>query len=116
MMKICCLFSYPTADAAAKHMNFEVVEDYGGDGEGYSWDDGRRALIRCNKCGALFLRQKLTFLSMGYDSEEVRYIHLFQFANCEEALEYNAEHTAGLDWLDSFEGKKIWFNGSQWCW
>ena len=111
----CCLFSYDTVDEAVKNMGFEEIENYGGSGEGYSWNDGRRALIRCGKCGALFLRQDQEFLSMSYADDSIRYVYLFPFATRQEAMEYNAKYK-GFEWVNSYSSQKIWFDGSKWCW
>ena len=88
----CCLFQYATAEEAAQNRNFEVVEEYGDtyrDSGGsvvhylHTWDDGHRSLLRCNRCGALFLMQYSEFHGMKDDGY---YIDYFAILNREDAL------------------------------
>ena len=114
--KTCCLFSYNTVDEAMKNSKFEVVDDFGGEGEGYSFNDGNRKLCRCKNCGALFLNYKIRFLAMTYEQDEISYNYFLPVANRNEALEYIDSYIGSVGMKDSYEGKKIWFDGSKWCW
>lgn len=75
----CCLFDYGDAAQAAQNMSLEKVEDCGraymnADGTVrhwlFTWDDGRRTLQRCTRCGALFLVQHSEFHSSGEDDDD----------------------------------------------
>jgi len=110
-MEQCCLFSYPTAEEAAKNMQFEVVEDYGfafynPDGSVkhylYTWDDGHRELLRCKRCGALFLRQSSEYHDMS-GGDDCYYTDYYPVSNHEEALAYNEKYN-GFTLERSFEG------------
>jgi len=115
-MKPCCIFSYSTVDEALDGSPFAVVEDFGGAGEGYSWMNGSRKLCMCENCGALFLCYKIKFLSMGYDSDEKSYTYYLPVNNRAEALAYCEKYIGSTGLSDSYNGKKIWFNGTKWCW
>ena len=115
-MKTCCLFSYSAADEAMAASTFEVVEDFGGVGEGYSWSNGSQKLCKCKNCGALFLSYKIKFLSMGYDSDEKSYVYYLPVKNRMEALAYCEKYIGSTGLSDAYKGKKIWFDGSKWCW
>jgi hypothetical protein len=112
----CCLFSYSNANKAVKKMDFEIVEEYGDvflDKMGtvvhflHTWDDGHRTLIRCKKCGALFLRQCSEFHNMCDDSGDSHYTCWFPVACREEALIYNEKYS-GLDLEREYSGVWIW--------
>ena len=91
-------------------------ENFGGDGEGYSWNDGSRKLCRCKNCGALFLNYKIKFLAMTDEQEELNYNYFLPVASREQALEYNEKYINSAGLSDSYEGKKIWFDGTKWSW
>ena len=112
----CCLFSYRTAGEAMKNRSFAVAENFGGKGEGYAWSDGSRKLCRCKNCGALFLNYEIRFLAMSYDSDDIKYSYYLPVSSREEALEYMDKYIGAAGLKDSYEEKKIWFDGSKWCW
>ena len=113
----CCLLSYNTAHEAMMKRTLEEIEHFGGgDGEGYSWDDGSRKLCRCKNCGALFLNYSIRFLSMTYEQDEKSYSYYIPVASREQALEYNEKYIGSFGLSDSYMGKKIWFDGKKWCW
>ena len=125
-METCCIFSYNTVDEALKPGIFEEVEDFGGEGEGYSWSDGHMELCRCKNCGALFLSYRMNFLAMTYDSDDKRFSAYLPVASHDEALEYvdkyrlydaKDRYIGSLIAKDSqYKGKIIWFDGSKWRW
>ena len=116
-MKTCCKFSYRSVDDALNSSDFEVVEDFGGEGEGYSWSDGSKKLCRCSNCGALFLNYRMKFLAMTYDTDDIGYSYYLPVSSRDEALEYVDKYIVLLGVKDSpYKGKKIWFDGSKWCW
>ena len=116
----CCMFSSRTVNngmargASEVANNFEVVEDFGGEGEGYSWGDGRKQLCRCRNCGALFLNYRIKFLAMTYDSDSISYSWYLPVASRVEALEFMDKYIGISGLSDSYEGRKIWFDGSKW--
>lgn len=114
--KMCCVFNYATVDEAWKNFNFEVVEDFGGEGEGYSWSDGSLKLCRCKNCGALFLNYKIRFLAMTYEQDEIIYSYFLPVVNRDEAIECMEKYIGSVGLKDSYNGKKIWFDGRKWCW
>ena len=115
-MKTCCLFSYQTANEAMQNRVLEEVENFGGEGEGSSWSDGSKKLCRCSNCGALFLNYRIRFLAMGYDSDTISYSYFLPVASRSDALEYMGKYIRSVGLEDSYIGKKIWFDGSKWCW
>ena len=116
IMKTCCLFSYSTANEAMKYRDFEEIENFGGEGEGYSWGDGSQKLYRCRRCGALFLNYKIRFLAITNDSDDISYSYLLPVASRDEALNYMDKYIGSVGLKDSYKGKRIWFDGSKWCW
>ncbi len=120
-MNACCLFQCASADEAARSRDFEVVEDYGDtycDSDGnavhylHSWDDGCRMLVRCRKCGALFLMQKSEFHSL---KEDRYYIDYFAISSREEALVLNAAYD-GFAMERSYKGARLWSVDDHWLW
>ena len=110
------MFSYPTVEIAAKHMDFEIIEEYG-DGDGfpyYTWDDGHRTLLRCKNCGALFLRQISEFHSMS-DTGDHYYMDYFPVESREQAIEYNNKYN-GFSLEMEYKGFRILKNDSKWVW
>ena len=114
--KLCCVFNYATVDEAMKDNKLEAVENFGGEGEGYSWSDGSRKLCRCSNCGALFLNYAIRFLAMTYDSDEIRYSYYLPVSSRDEALEYLKKFIGAAGLSDTYDGVKIWFDGRKWCW
>jgi hypothetical protein len=108
-------------------MDFEVVEEYGDmyrspDGKHvhclHTWDDGHRTLIRCKKCGALFLRQFSEFHDMS-GGNDCYYTDFFPVNDREEALLYNEKYD-GFALEESYNGRVIKRNntsaGDSWHW
>ncbi|MDR2638321.1 MAG: hypothetical protein LBC09_00615 [Helicobacteraceae bacterium] len=120
--KLCCIFSFPDAETAANNFDFEVVERYGNAYKNWrgkvihhlhTWDDGGRALIRCRKCGALFLRQDSEYRgTYGGDSY---YTDLFSVKNRNEAIAYNKKYD-GYAIEREYKGAKIWNSNAGWRW
>ena len=116
-MKECCLFTRCSFGDVGKGLPFIEIENIGGgDGEGYSWDDGIRKLCRCKNCGALFLSYEIRFLAMTYEQDDISYRYFLPVANRDEAIEYMEKYIGSVGLKDSYNGKKIWFDGSKWCW
>ena len=66
----CIGFYMDDAFEAYKHMETEVVEEYGdrvGPNWLHTWDEGGRRLLRCKKCGGFILYQFSELLSMEDD-------------------------------------------------
>jgi len=95
---------------------FDAIEDFGGNGEGYSWSDGSRKLYQCRNCGALFLNYRIKFLSMGYDSDSIVYDYYLPASNRTTALDVIETYIGATGLKESYTGNRIWFNGSVWCW
>lgn len=119
-MNACCLFQYATAEEAAQNRDFEVLENYGDiyfDSNGnavhflHTWDDGYRLLVRCKRCGALFLLQRSEF----HGIEDSYYTDYFAVADREEALKLNASYD-GFTIEQEFTGLRIWSTNDQWIW
>ncbi len=119
-MNACCLFQYATAEEAAQNRDFEVLENYGDiyfDSNGnavhflHTWDDGYRLLVRCKRCGALFLLQRSEF----HGIEDSYYTDYFAVADREEALKLNAVY-GGFTIEQEFTGLRIWSTNDQWIW
>ena len=93
MEKACIGFKMKDAVEAYKHMELELVEEYGGYAYGhylYTWDEGERHLCRCKKCGGYVLVQNSEFHSMtGNDSY---YRDYFPVGSPEEADELNRKY------------------------
>ena len=115
-MKNCCIFSCTTAWEAVRSSSFEAVEEFGGEGEGYSWSDGCKKLLRCKNCGALFLNYRMKFLAMGYSSDDISYSYYLPVSNRVEAIEYMNKFMESGRLSDSYDKIKIWFDGAKWCW
>ena len=117
--RTCCLFSYGSADEAMKSSSLEIVEDFGGAGEGYTWEVGRWALHRCTDCGAYFINYAMKFLAMSSDQDEIRYRYLFPVTERGEALKYRGKAMSVSELKELYTGRDtwfIWFDGSSWCW
>jgi len=105
------------------HKNFEKVEEYGDtftDKNGevkhclYTWDDGERYLIRCKKCGALFLVQKSEYHNM-FDGDDDYYTDYFPVDSIEEAHTYNEQYD-GTAIEKEYKGKWIRSSREGWHW
>ncbi len=68
--RLCIGFYMDDAFEAYKHMETEVVEEYGdrvGHNWLHTWDEGGRKLLRCKNCGGYILYQFSELLSMEDD-------------------------------------------------
>ncbi|MBR3201625.1 MAG: hypothetical protein IKG17_09875 [Mogibacterium sp.] len=117
MEKACIGFKMKDAFEAYRHMELELVEEYGGYAYGhclYTWDDGERHLCRCRKCGGYVLVQNSEFHDMcgGDDSY---YRDYFPVGSPEEADELNRkydgfqiEFDSGIRYLIPDGGRPHW--------
>ena len=90
--KPCIAFSMEDAEEAFKHMDKELIKDYGGScGKNilHTWDDGSRKLMRCRKCGGYMLLQLSEFHGMEDDSY---YADYFPVSGPEEAQMLNEKY------------------------
>jgi uncharacterized C2H2 Zn-finger protein len=110
----CCVFKYDSASKAGWNLDLEVVEDFG-DKNSYFADGnpkrsisvcevGKRKLLKCRRCGALFLQQENTTDYEGVAS--CSYIYYFSVNDRREAHLYN-EHHNGSELIDSHEGYRL---------
>lgn len=121
-MKACCIFSYADAPTAMKHFEREAIKEFGStvynsDGtvkhSTYCWDAGYRKVVRCKKCGAIFLYQWSEFHdTMGNDAY---YDHYFSVESLEEAIFLNEKYN-GFRLVFDFKGLKLWTFNDVWCW
>lgn len=88
----CHIFGIADAAKAYEEFQGEMVRDYGEnvcrpDGSvlhwNYMWDDGRRYLVRCKKCGGLLMMQDSEYHSMS-DSPDGYYSDWLPVASEEE--------------------------------
>jgi len=49
----CCIFDYPTAEETWKNFSYDVIEKISNEVE--NGEIVRRCIVKCKKCGALFL-------------------------------------------------------------
>lgn|GEM_PF-1042008 len=117
--KTCCIFSHPAAYITLALLSLEETDDFGGSGEGYSWENARRTMQRCKNCGALFFQQRINFLSMTDEQEDLTYVFLLPVTDRDEAMAKNTQYVnCGVLLLNEFKlhkGMKIWFDGKRWC-
>lgn len=98
MKKACIGFEMKDADEAYRHMNLELIEEYGDRAYGnilYTWDEGERFLCRCKNCGGYVLVQHSEYHDMigGNDSF---YADYFPVESPEAADELNRKYN-GFD-------------------
>lgn len=92
MGKECIAFQIRDAKEAMRHMNCDIVKDYGDYAYGHplhSWDDGKRYLARCRNCGGYVLVQKSEYHGMQDDDY---YTDYFPVSGAEEAEELNRRY------------------------
>ena len=68
LKKACLGFGMKDAVNAYRHMELELVEDYGSEAYGnilHTWDDGERFLCRCRSCGGYVLVQYSEYHDMS---------------------------------------------------
>ncbi len=89
----CHIFDMPDAEKGYCEFRGKIIQDYGDDvclpdgtklHENYTWDDGSRRLLRCEKCGGLILVQTSEFHNM-YDGPDGYYQDWIPAASAEEA-------------------------------
>ena len=93
MGKKCLAFDMEDVGEAWKHMELEIIEDYGDRAYGHflhMWDDGKRMLGRCRKCGGYVLVQKSEFHSFT-DGDDSYYSDYFPVSGREEADSLNRQ-------------------------
>jgi len=115
----CCLFSYSSADEAMKNRQLEEIEHFGGDGEGYSWDEGSCKLYKCMNCSALWLNYSIKFEAMRYEDDSSSYSCFIPVTNRDEAREFFNKYSYMLGARDhDYKGRKIWFSSQllKWNW
>lgn len=93
MKKGACIgFRMDDAVKAYRHMDVEVVEEYG-DKSGlhwlHTWDDGGRKLLRCRNCGGYILCQVSELKGIEFDDY---YADFFPVSGPAEARNLNEEY------------------------
>ena len=89
----CHIFKRHNKNRLASDFRFDVVVDYGDSYNGHplhTWDDGKRMLVRCKKCGCYVLIQRSEFHSFT-DEPDAYYIDYFAVSGPEEASALNRE-------------------------
>ncbi len=91
----CCIFSeMEVAEEAWEHLReYEKIADFGDEAYGhclYTWDDGKRVLVRCKKCGGYILIQKSEY--HGFSDDDSYYTDYFPVDTPEEADELNRNY------------------------
>lgn len=121
-MKICCTFSYADASTAMKHFERETIMEfsdkvYNSDGTikhyTYCWDAGGRKVVRCRKCGAIFLHQWSEFRDTTRN--DAYYDDYFLVKGLDEAILLNEKY-GGFSLESNFKGLKLWTSSDVWCW
>lgn len=106
-MAKCIGFQMKDVNAALQHMDYEIIRDYGDqayDHYLHTWDDGKRLLGKCRKCGGYLLIQKSEFHSFtGHDSY---YKDIFPVDSENEAEEMNKRFD-GFEIEEKFPGTYI---------
>ncbi len=112
----CCIFSLKQVNN--QDIDLEFLEDFGdtyyneaGEVVHYlhTWDEGRRILAVCRKCGELVLRQSSEFHSY----EDSYYESLFPVDSREEALYLNKTY-GGYDLEMKYSGWKLFQTNGEW--
>ena len=123
--KLCCIFEYPSIEEAVQNMQFEIIEDYGDaycnpDGSVkhylHTWDDGYRRLVRCTKCGSLFLYQSSEFHSVNSDYD--RFYSDYYPVSCREEARMCNEKYNGYKLEEEYSKKGIYIlkTNGKWSW
>ena len=90
----CKGFEMKDAAEAYRHMELQLVEEYGDRAYGhylYTWDDGERYLCRCKACGGYVLVQQSEFHDM-MGGDDSYYTDYFPVDSPEEADELNRKY------------------------
>ena len=112
--KTCCIFNQPTAEDAGRNLSFDIIEEYSHSDYTYSWNKCTQRLIKCKKCGALFLQKFYCFKAMRYEDDDKYYTYYYPVDTREEALAYAARD--GMTFESSFKGDYIKLINQQWQW
>lgn len=84
----CKAFDIEDRKEALEHIEMDIIKDYGDYAYGhclYTWDDGKRLLAKCRKCGGYILIQKSEF----HGSDDSYYTDYFAVEDEEDAEEKN---------------------------
>jgi hypothetical protein len=112
---------YADANEAWNNFDYEIIENYGDEFHNldgtvkhhlHMWDDGGRRLVRCRKCGALFLQQHSEFHGMDDDAY---YTDYFPVCGRDEALTYNEKYN-GFNLEDCYRGTFLSCTNLNWHW
>ena len=98
MKKACIGFRMKDASEAYRHMDLELVEEYGSSAYGnilHTWDEGERFLCRCKACGGYVLVQDSEYHDMS-GGDDCYYTDYFPVDSPEEAGELNRKYN-GFD-------------------
>lgn len=93
-MAKCLAFEMEDLRAAWKHIDLELVEDYGDYAYGHDlhcFDDGKRELNRCKTCGGYVLVQKSEYHSFS-DGNDDYYTDYYPVEDAGEADKINREY------------------------
>ena len=120
-MKRCCIFSYDTAEEAMAQKPFKEVENFGNkhlnpDGTVKQWlhsgENGDRSLVKCDRCGALFLWQS-SYMTWGNDT--VYHEIILPVNNRNTVMKLN-ENCNGWVLEGNYCGLHIWETDKGWIW
>lgn len=106
-MAKCIGFQLEMVTDALEHMDYEIIRDYGDYAYGhflYTWDDGKRLLGRCRKCGGYILIQTSEFHS--FTGDDSYYTDFFPVDSEQEADELNMKYN-GFEIESKFNEKYI---------
>ena len=118
MEKACIAFKLSDLADAWEHMDIEIVKDYGDFAYGHllhTWDDGKRMLARCKKCGGYILIQKSEFHSFSDFSSDSYYTDYFPVGGFADADKLNREYD-GFSLESEFPSRYICRTNGVVCW
>ena len=121
MVKRCHIFEFEDPQDAYDAMDVENIEDYGDVQYGHFlhvWDDGKRMLKRCRKCGAYILYQRSEY--HGFSDDDSYYSDWFPVDGPDDADRLNKEFDGWSierefqgKWLAKTNGNLRWMNESK---
>ncbi len=117
MSKKCHVFDQKDAETAWKHMDLEIISDYGDYEYGHflhTWDDGKRMLAKCKICGGLILIQRSEYHSFS-DDDDCYYTDYFPVEDKEEAEKLNKMYD-GFEIEKSFSERYLCKTNGRLCW
>lgn len=117
MGRECLAFQMRDAKEAWKHMEFEIVKNYGDHTDGHmlhTWDDGGRYLARCRNCGGYILIQQSEYHGIG-DGHDDYYTDYFPVSGPDDAEKYNRLYD-GISIELSFTKRYLMMNNLKLCW